>query len=134
MLDFIQKKGLYLTLGIAVVIIAGFYVSGSVSFIIGGAVVLLVIGILIALVLPILSAIKDPKTIIKAVIGVAAITIFFLIGYAVSNDLVLNPKQTGFISPDGAKFSGGVLNATYILVVIAVLTVLAGPFLKRLSK
>lgn len=134
MLDFIQKRGLYLTLGVAVVIIAGFYASGSVSFIITGACILLAVGVFIAVVLPIFSAIKDPKTIVKALIGVVAIAVFFFIGYSLSNDLVLNQKQTGFISPDGAKFSGGILNATYILLVIAVLTVLAGPFLKRLSK
>ena len=75
------------------------------------------------------------QVLLVPVIGLVAIGLFILIGYLSSNSLVLASGKdvTGFIEIDGAKLAGGLLNATYILLVLAILSVALAPIVKKFS-
>ena len=134
-MEFFKKNGLTVMVAIALVIIIAFFLtSQNVDLILNGAYFLLILGLILAIVLPIVSAIKNPKSILKAGIGIGLILVIYLISRSMSSDLVLNSKSTGFEAIEGAKFSGAILTTTYVLLIIAIAAVIITPIVNKVIK
>jgi len=136
MLEFVQKRGLLITIAASVLIIVAFFVNGQdVGLILNGAYTLFAIALVLAVLLPILSAFKNPKVLLVPVIGLTAIAIFFFIGYSMSNNLVLESgtEIISFVEHNQAKLSGGLLNTTFILLGTAIFALFIGPILKLIN-
>ncbi len=132
MLNFFHKFGLYITLSIAVAIVAAFFILNlSPPILLFGSYALLFAAILLAILLPLISAIQRPKVLLVPLIGLASLALIFLIGYSYSDNFVLESGTdiVSYIEHDAAKFSGGLLNATFILVGISILSIFILPII-----
>ncbi len=88
------------------------------------------IAVVTAVVMNLINALKDPKTLIKSVAGIAVLGIVFLIGYSMAPEVLDSASRVAF---ENAKFDvnaestgkayklvGGAMTTTLVLVVIAV--------------
>jgi len=100
MADFISTYGLY-----AAYILAG-------------------LALLLAIALPLVSALSNPRALLGTVVGLVGIAIVFFIGYSISGDEV-NTVYTKFgITESSSKFIGGALITMYLLVCLALVSIL----------
>ncbi len=77
--------------------------------------ILLGLTILAAIVFPIRTIVQDPASGVRALIGVAAIGLIFLIGYAVSGDEVTYVYEKNGVTTAGAsQLIGGAMNLMFI--------------------
>jgi len=132
MLNFIHKAGLYFTLSIAVGIVVAFFLLGfSPSVLLFGAYGLLLLALLLAVVLPLISAIERPKVLLVPLIGIASLALLFFIGYSYSNNLVLESGVdfVSYVEHDDAKLVGGLLNATFVLIGVTILSIFILPII-----
>lgn len=92
----------------------------------GVSYVLLVIAVLLTLVFaPINGIAQNPGSIKGIAIGIGSLLVIFLIGYAIADDTVTPMYERMYITtPKMSKLVGGVLNASYILTIIAALAYL----------
>jgi len=88
-----------------------------------GAYLLVIVAALGAIVLPLINALGEPKKLLKSVLGVVVIGVVYLIGWGVAGDEV-NAKYIAFdITSTSSKVIGGVLITTYILMGIAMVSI-----------
>ncbi|HYG14364.1 MAG TPA: hypothetical protein VEC12_01335 [Bacteroidia bacterium] len=83
--------------------------------------VLGVIAVILALVIgPVLGIINNPKSIIGVLVGLGALLVIFLIGYAIADDTVTPMYERMYVTTPGmSKLVGGMLNSVYILIFVA---------------
>jgi hypothetical protein len=88
-----------------------------------GAYLLVIVAALGAIVLPLINSLGEPKKLLKSVLGVVVIGVIYLIGWGVAGDEV-NAKYIAFdITSTSSKVIGGVLITTYILMGIAMVSI-----------
>lgn len=88
------------------------------------------LALLAAILMNFINALKDPKTLIKSVAGIAVLGIIFLIGYSMAPDVLDAAAKTAFenakidVNAESTgrtfKLVGGAMTTTLVLVVIAV--------------
>ncbi len=88
------------------------------------AYILIGLGILLAIVLPLISAFSNPKALIGTAVGVVIIVAVFFIGWAIASNEVLPAYAEENITPASSKIIGGGLIAMYIMIGIAIVTIL----------
>ena len=84
------------------------------------------IGTVFSILLPLVKSLDDPKSLMKAGLGVLAIFILFFISYSISTSEVL-PKFEGDpfnLTPQMSQLVGGLLITTYILTIITIVGIL----------
>ena len=99
MADFVSTYGLY-----AAYILAG-------------------LGIILAIILPLINALSNPKSLLGTLGGLAIIAIVFFIGYSISDNEV-NTVYTKFgITESSSQFIGGALITMYLLIGLALVSI-----------
>lgn len=88
------------------------------------AYILVVLGLLLAIVLPLISAFSNPRALIGGAVGIVAIVIVFFIGWSLSGNEVVPAYANNNITETSSKFIGGALITMYILIGLAVLTII----------
>ena len=97
------------------------------------AMIMVGVAALSAVVLPLIKSLSEPKVLIKTGIGVAALLIVFLIGWALSGNEV-TPTYANFgIDEGGSKLVGGALTTMYILFIVSVIGIVFSEFNKALK-
>jgi hypothetical protein len=82
--------------------------------------ILVLVAAIAAVVLPLIQSLGDPSSLIKSGIGLAALLVVFVIGYAISGNEVL-PSYVEFDVDAGlSKFIGGLLMMMYLLIFAAI--------------
>jgi NADH:ubiquinone oxidoreductase subunit 6 (subunit J) len=76
-----------------------------------------------AVVLPLISAMSNPKNLVKSGIGVAGLLVLFLISWAVSGNEITTVYAKFNITETSSKVIGGVLITTYLLMFIAIVSI-----------
>jgi len=89
-----------------------------------GAYLLVIVAALGAIVLPLINALSDPKSLLKSVLGVAIIGVVYLVGWGVSGDEVTAKYIQFDITSTSSRVIGGVLITTYLLMGIAVISII----------
>ena len=87
---------------------------------------LTVIGAIISIVMPLFKSLDDPKSLLKTGAGVLGILILFFISYSISGNEVL-PKFEADpfnLTPAGSQLVGGLLICTYLLSIVAMVSIL----------
>jgi len=87
---------------------------------------LTVIGAVIAIVMPLFKSLDDPKSLLKTGAGILGILILFFISYSISDNEVL-PKFEADpfnLTPASSQMVGGLLICTYILTIVAMVSIL----------
>ena len=89
---------------------------------IGLSYVLLAIAVIAALAGTVMTAISNPKKLIGSAIGIGAMIVIFVISYVLASDEVV--KSYGEITATTSKMVGAGLFTFYILLVLAVLSII----------
>jgi len=89
-----------------------------------GAYLLVIVAALGAIVLPLINALSDPKSLLKSVLGIAIIGVIYLIGWGISGDEVTAKYIQFDITSTSSKVIGGVLITTYLLMGVAVISII----------
>lgn len=86
---------------------------------------LLAIGVVAAIIMPLYQAVtSNPKSLVRASIGVGFLLIVYLIGYSISSDEV-TPIYTEFgVDAGTSQIVGGLLIAMYLLMIVAIVGIL----------
>ena len=80
---------------------------------------LLGLAVLAAIILPLINAIDNPKSLVTGAIGLAVILVIFGIGYSFAGSEVTATYSKFGIESGMSKYIGGIINTTYILIVVA---------------
>ncbi|UXP30857.1 hypothetical protein N6H18_10885 [Reichenbachiella agarivorans] len=80
---------------------------------------LTILAALAAIIFPLINSISDPKSMVKAGAGLAALVIVFLISWAISGSEVLPAYAEFEVGASLSKFIGGLLTMMYILTGLA---------------
>lgn len=93
---------------------------------------LVIVGAVAAVLLPLIHSIGDPKSLLKTGLGLLALLVIFGIGWVMSdNEVSARFAQEPFnLTPMISQFSGGLLIASYILFVLAFVSI----FITEISK
>lgn len=86
---------------------------------------LTVIGAVIAIGMPLVKSLDDPKSLLKTGAGILGIAVLFFISYSISDNEVL-PKFEADpfnLTPAGSQLVGGMLICTYILTIVAMVSI-----------
>lgn len=115
---------LYAVIGISVFFLILFY-FGVVSegLLLYWTYLLIVIAAVLAIVFPVIFMIRNPKGLKKALVGIGAMALVFLIAYLIASDEVLPKYEKYGIDPSIAKRVGMGLIATYLLGLGAILAI-----------
>ncbi|GAB5537924.1 MAG: hypothetical protein Salg2KO_00270 [Salibacteraceae bacterium] len=89
---------------------------------IGLSYVLLIVALIAALAGTVMTAISNPKKMVGSAIGIGAMILVFVISYVIAGDEVL--KSYGEISASTSKLVGAGLITFYILLILAVLSII----------
>ncbi len=89
-----------------------------------GAYLLVIVAALGAIVLPLINALGNPKSLLKSVLGVVIIGVVYLIGWGISGDEVTAKYIKFDITSTSSQVIGGVLITTYLLMGIAVISII----------
>lgn len=81
---------------------------------------LLGLAALAAIILPMINAIGNPKSLVTGAIGLAVILVIFGIGYSFAGSEVTATYSKFGIESGMSKYIGGIINTTYILIVVAI--------------
>ena len=97
-----------------------------------GGYFLVIIGVIAAVLLPLVNSLGNPKSLVKSGIAVVALLVVFGIAYSISdNEVSARFAADPFnLTPGASQFSGGLLIATYFLLVIAFVSI----FVNEISK
>jgi len=76
-----------------------------------------------AIVLPLVNALGNPKTLVKSLAGVVILGVIFLVSWSVSGNEVTAVYTKFDINSTSSQVIGGVLITTYVLMVIAVISI-----------
>jgi len=96
---------------------------------------LAVVGTILSIVMPLLKSLDNPKGLMKSGLGVLGLAILFVICYSLSSNEVL-PKFEGSpfnLTPGLSQFIGGMLVMTYILTVVAILSIVVTELTKAVK-
>ncbi len=86
---------------------------------------LLAVGVIAAIAMPIVQALtSDPKSLGKAAIGIGFILVVYFIGYAISGNEVTASYAEFGVDSVISKRIGGLLNAMYLLMILALVGIL----------
>lgn len=85
---------------------------------------LLIIAALAAIILPLVNSFSNPKSLVKAGIGIAVLVVLFLIGYVLASDEVTSKYTTLGVGEGISKFVGGALITMYILFIVAIVSII----------
>lgn len=85
---------------------------------------LVIIAALGAIILPLIKSLDDPKSLLKAGIGIVILLVIFGISYVVSSDEVTNVYTKFNVDAQASKIIGGVLITTYAFFVAAFASIL----------
>ncbi|WP_296620839.1 hypothetical protein [Marivirga sp.] len=88
-----------------------------------GAYLLVIVAALGAIVLPLISALSNPKSLLKSALGVLVIGVVYLISWGISGDEVTAKYIKFDITSTSSQVIGGVLITTYLLMGIAVVSI-----------
>lgn len=91
---------------------------------------LIVVATLAAIVFPIIALAGDMKKAKRALFGVGAVAVVFLLSYVVSDATVLESYAKYNVTAGISKLVGAVLIMTYILGLGAIVSAIAGEILK----
>jgi len=91
---------------------------------------LIVVATLSAIVFPIIALAGDMKKAKRALFGIGAVAVVFLLSYAVSDGTVLDSYVKYNVTEGVSKLVGAVLIMTYILGLGAIVSAIAGEILK----
>lgn len=93
---------------------------------------LVVIGVIAAVVLPLIRSVGDPKSLLKTGISLVALLVVFAIGYFISDNEVTErfAMEPFSLTPGSSQLVGGLLIASYFLLVIA----FASIFINEITK
>ena len=120
----------WLLLGITLIIIAVFFRNsqdmGNIGMYLSWAYILLVIAIVLSIGLPFMYIAQKPKMLKKTLMSLSALLAVLAISYLLASDTPIKLFNGEFSSTTDSKLAGISLNAMYILVGIAVLSLLAG--------
>lgn len=118
------SMALYAVIGISVFFLILFY-FGVVSegLLLYWTYLLIVIAAVLAVVFPVIFMIRNPKGLKKALVGIGAMALVFLIAYLIASDEVLPKYEKYGIDPSIAKRVGMGLIATYLLGLGAILAI-----------
>ena len=84
------------------------------------AYVCFIVALAAALLLPLIQIAKNPKSFVGGAIGLAVVAVIFAIGYGFATDEVSVEYATKFaLTPSRSKFIGGLLNTTYIMIIVS---------------
>lgn len=81
------------------------------------------LALVLAIVLPLISALSNPKALLGSAVGLIGIAIVFFIGYSIANDEVTTIYTKFGITDSSSKFIGGALITMYILVLLALVSI-----------
>jgi len=81
---------------------------------------LLGLAALAAIILPLINAIGNPRSLVTGAIGVVVILVIFGIGYSFAGSEVTATYSKFGIESGMSKYIGGIINTTYILIVVAI--------------
>jgi len=88
-----------------------------------GSYLLVIAAALGAIILPLINALDNPKSLLKSALGIVIIGVIYLISWGVSGDEVTSRYLKFDITSTSSKVIGGVLITTYLLMGIAVLSI-----------
>lgn len=80
-----------------------------------------------AVIFPVIQMISNPKNAKKGLLGIAVLAVLVLVAYAMSSSELLgitNPDLAKYDVPSTLKYSGTMLNTTYILAGLAILSMI----------
>lgn len=98
-----------------------------------GAYLLVIVAALGAIVLPLINALSNPKSLLKSVLGIVIIGVIYLISWGVSGDEVTARYIKFDITSTSSQVIGGVLITTYLLMGIAVISIIYSEIRKILN-
>ncbi|RUA33786.1 MAG: hypothetical protein DSY77_08505 [Bacteroidetes bacterium] len=98
-----------------------------------GAYLLVIVAALGAIVLPLINALSNPKSLLKSVLGIVIIGVIYLISWSVSGDEVTARYIKFDITSTSSQVIGGVLITTYLLMGIAVISIIYSEIRKILN-
>ena len=88
------------------------------------AYILVGIAVLAAIVMPLVQSFSNPRALLGALIGVAAIAVLFFIGYSVAgNEVTALYIKNNVTSEVTSKVIGGALITMYILVILTLVAI-----------
>jgi hypothetical protein len=109
--------------------------SAGVSLGMGLAYVLSGIGVIGMAVIAIKGMMDKPKSAVRTAIGAGLILVLFLIGYLIDGGATpANWQEFGVKTASRSKFIGGSLIMMYIGLIVGVLIIIFGPFLRLIKK
>lgn len=88
-----------------------------------GAYLLVIVATLGAIILPLINTLGNPKSLLKSVLGIAVIGVVYLISWSISGDEVTAKYIKFDITSTSSQVIGGVLITTYLLMGIAVVSI-----------
>jgi len=91
---------------------------------------LVIVATLAAIVFPIIALAGDMKKAKRALFGIGAVAVVFLLSYVVSDGTVLDSYVKYNVTEGVSKMVGAVLIMTYILGLGAIVSAIAGEILK----
>lgn len=134
MYNVITKFGMYAILGITVLVlvIAGFsyQATNQVDLLLNLAYVLVFLAIGAAVVLPLLMSLKNPKILIGSGIGIGVLGALFGVCYSSASAEITPLYKNLGVSMEQIQLSGGLIQTTMVLIIIAVGAVILGELSK----
>ncbi|WKV11568.1 hypothetical protein [Marivirga harenae] len=89
-----------------------------------GSYLLVIVAALGAIVLPLINALDNPKSLLKSALGIVIIGVIYLVSWSVSGDEVTARYIKFDITSTSSRVIGGVLITTYLLMGIAVISII----------
>jgi hypothetical protein len=74
-----------------------------------------------AIVFPLIQGVQNPKSLVKSLIGVGALVVLFILGYALSSSAVTTTWAAKGITEGVSKLVGAGLIMFYIVLIVAAL-------------
>ena len=96
---------------------------------------LAVVGTILSIVMPLLKSLDDPKGLMKSGLGVLGLAALFFICYALSgNEVLAKFEGAPFnLTPGMSQLLGGMLVMTYILTVVAIVSIVVTELTKAVK-
>ena len=96
---------------------------------------LAVVGTILSIVMPLLKSLDDPKGLMKSGLGVLGLAALFFICYALSgNEVLAKFEGAPFnLTPGMSQLIGGMLVMTYILTIVAIVSIVVTELTKAVK-
>lgn len=96
---------------------------------------LAILGTALSIIMPLLKSLDDPKGLIKSAAGILGLVVLFFIAYSISgNEVPVKYEGAPFNLTAGmSQTIGGLLVTSYVLSIIAILSILASELLKAVK-